>query len=272
MDKKYYTRAEVEEILGVSASTVKRMLNAGILRGWQEDGQSGSGKVWCIDPASVTEYMAQNDIPAVDRAEKSGRPDEKPVDRTVGDSRPDHERQSTAGRPPESEPVEKQEDKSVGDSRPAQHSVDRPVSDSRPQQKSGRPAVDRELQAENAILKRELEVLKEQLQSKVEDLAKDKDFLQDQLKGKDKIIQQQNSILMATQKNMNDLLQQHNELKYDSAKKADLIKQLAFDREKTEESAKALMKLELMIEDALMAKRLKDGIEFTKQLLKEKKK
>lgn len=110
--------------------------------------------------------------------------------------------------------------------------------------------------------------LKQQLRLKDDQLMK-KD---DQLESKDKLLQQQNSIIMATQKNMNDLLQQHNELKYTATKKEDLIKQLEYDREKTESSIRSISKLENMIDDAFMAKRLKDGIEFSKQLMKEKKK
>jgi hypothetical protein len=93
----------------------------------------------------------------------------------------------------------------------------------------------------------------------------------DQLESKDNIINQQNQILMATQKNMNDLIQKHSQLEMKTAKKQELIKQLKYDKKKTESSIKAIEKLERTIEDALLEKRLRDGIEFSKKLLKEKK-
>lgn len=104
-----------------------------------------------------------------------------------------------------------------------------------------------------------LELLKAQIRMKDEQLA-----------AKDQIIKQQNTIIMATQKNMNDLLQHHNELQFSHAKKEDLIKQLEYDRSKTESSVRSIAKLERMIDDAIMTKRLKDGIEFSKELMKEK--
>ncbi len=106
-----------------------------------------------------------------------------------------------------------------------------------------------------------LELLKAQIRMK-----------DDQLAAKDQIIKQQNTIIMATQKNMNDLLQHHNELQFSHAKKEDLIKQLEFDRSKTESTVKSISKLERMIDDALLTKRLKDGIDFSKELLKDRKK
>jgi excisionase family DNA binding protein len=123
------------------------------------------------------------------------------------------------------------------------------------------PTGDSSRQTDSKSDKEMIEFLKNQLQKK-----------DDQLDQKDNIIQQQNSIIMATQKNMNDLLQQHNELKYTATKKEDLIKQLEYDRKKTESSVKAIAKLERMIDDALMEKRLRDGIEFSKQLMKDRKK
>jgi uncharacterized phage infection (PIP) family protein YhgE len=93
----------------------------------------------------------------------------------------------------------------------------------------------------------------------------------DQLESKDNIINQQNQILMATQKNMNDLIQKHSQLEMKTAKKQELIKQLKYDKKKTESSIRAISKLERTIDDALLEKRLRDGIEFSKKLLKEKK-
>jgi hypothetical protein len=56
-----------------------------------------------------------------------------------------------------------------------------------------------------------------------------------------------------------------------TAKKQELIKQLKYDKKKTESSIRAISKLERTIDDALLEKRLRDGIEFSKKLLKEKK-
>jgi transposase len=141
-----------------------------------------------------------------------------------------------------------------------------PPSDSQRQKKTA-PS-DTQRHTATASDKEMIAFLKEQLKLKDEQMQK-KD---DQLESKDTLLQQQNSIIMATQKNMNDLLQQHNELKYTATKKEDLIKQLEYDRKKTESSVKAIVKLERTIDDALMEKRLRDGIEFSKQLMKNKRK
>jgi hypothetical protein len=274
MNKNYYTRSEVEHILGVSASTVKRLLSVGILDGWQESGQSGTGKVWCVSIESVQKYARENNIELTDLSSVESRQKSDSVDRNVSDSRQSTVDQTVAqpvdSRPKKNKDTENKEVKPVDDSRSQINSVDRTVSDSRPDT-SARSTVDRELQAEMAILKKELELTKKQLDTATEDYRKDKDFLHQQIEAKDTMINQQNQIIMATQKNMNDILCHHNELQFSHAKKEDLIKQLEFDRSKTESSVRAIAKLERMIDDAIMTKRLKDGIEFSKELMKEKK-
>ncbi|MDD3149340.1 MAG: hypothetical protein PHV68_00750, partial [Candidatus Gastranaerophilales bacterium] len=215
----------------------------------------------------------KNNIEITDLNLVDSRPKSDSVDRNVSDSRQSTVDRTVAqpvdSRPKKNKDTENKEVKSVGDSRSQTISVDRTVSDSRPDT-SARSTVDRELQAEMAILKKELELTKKQLDTATEDYRKDKDFLHQQIETKDTMINQQNQIIMATQKNMNDILRHHNELQFSHAKKEDLIKQLEFDRSKTESSVRAIAKLERMIDDAIMTKRLKDGIEFSKELMKEK--